>query len=73
MQHELKILPEFFTAIIFGKKKFEIRKNDRDFRVGDVLKLMEYDGKNYTGNFIKLLTAENLGALAPRMKAALAA
>ena len=53
MQHELKILPEYFTAIMFGKKNFEIRKNDRDFKVGDVLKLMEYAGGKYTGSFIR--------------------
>ena len=53
MKHELKILPEYFNSIIFGNKRFEIRKNDRDFKVGDVLKLMEYTDGNYTGNFIQ--------------------
>lgn len=43
--HELKILPEFFQAQEDGKKNFEIRKNDRDYKVGDWLYLREYDPK----------------------------
>ena len=33
--HELKTLPEYFDAVFMGKKNFEIRKNDRDYKVGD--------------------------------------
>lgn len=40
--HDLKIWPDFFDAIESGQKPFEIRKNDRDFRVGDLLRLSEY-------------------------------
>ena len=43
-RHELKILPEYFNAVICGEKTFEIRKNDRNFQRGDVVCLMEYDG-----------------------------
>ncbi len=49
MEHELKILPEYFDALISGRKKFELRKNDRGFCVGDILVLREWDGKNYSG------------------------
>lgn len=41
--HELKIGPKFFEAVKDGRKKFEIRKNDRDYKVGDILVLLEYD------------------------------
>lgn len=47
--HHLKILPEYFEAVIEGKKKFEIRKNDRDYKVGDGIFLNEFDGEKYTG------------------------
>ena len=50
MIHELKIYPENFKAVISGKKTFEIRKNDRMFREGDLLALNEFDGQHYTGN-----------------------
>lgn len=42
MTHELKILPEYFEALVTYKKTFEIRKNDRNFKVGDKLILKEY-------------------------------
>ncbi|MGT8740590.1 DUF3850 domain-containing protein [Klebsiella oxytoca] len=39
--HELKIFSEFFSAVCTGVKRAELRKNDRDYRVGDTLHLME--------------------------------
>lgn len=35
--HELKIAYEYGVAKLDGKKLFEIRKNDRDFKVGDLV------------------------------------
>ena len=49
MLHELKILPEYYDAVRCGDKRFEIRKNDRDFHSGDILRLKEWDGEKYTG------------------------
>lgn len=49
--HRLKTLPKYFKAQILGNKQFEVRKNDRDFHVGDVLVLEEWD-KQYTGTFL---------------------
>ena len=41
--HELKTWPEFFEQTRNGRKKFEFRRNDRDFRVGDELLLKEWN------------------------------
>lgn len=40
--HDLKCDPEFFTAVQDGTKPFEIRENDREYEVGDLLMLHEY-------------------------------
>lgn len=50
----LKTWPMYFDKVLDGSKTFEIRKNDRDFQVGDVLILKEYDEENYTGRQIYL-------------------
>lgn len=54
MTHELKIAGHFFDEISYGKKKFEIRKNDRNFRVGDRVKLQEVNVMGLTGREITI-------------------
>ncbi len=49
MIHELKILPQYFKEVVNGNKNFEVRKNDRCFKKGDLLVLQEFDGEKYTG------------------------
>lgn len=41
MIHQLKIASNYFDDIVAGRKTFEVRKNDRDFHVGDFLALNE--------------------------------
>lgn len=50
MTHKLKILPEYFQAVWDNKKRFELRKDDRAYKVGDLLYLREFDGEKYTGS-----------------------
>jgi len=49
--HELKVLSKYFDDILSTLKTFEVRKNDRDFRLYDRLLLKEWDNENkvYTG------------------------
>jgi hypothetical protein len=58
MVHELKTLPEHFENVLSGRKRFEIRLNDRQFSIGDVLILREYNpdvvGCEYTGRNLKV-------------------
>ena len=49
MTHSLKVLPEYYEPIFNQNKTFEIRKNDRNYHVGDKLILKEWDGNKYTG------------------------
>jgi len=64
--HELKINSADFISIISDLKKFEIRKNSRNFQKGDMLFLLEYDDINtkYTGRVIQVIVTyilEKLG------------
>ncbi len=43
MRHDLKTWLPYFDAVADGRKLFEVRKNDRDYKVGDVLRLLPYD------------------------------
>lgn len=54
MIHDLKIWPVYFEAVRSGKKRFEVRKTDRDFKEGDVIVLREYDADRsaYTGRLV---------------------
>lgn len=52
--HELKTAPQYFREIANGNKPFEVRRNDRDYHVGDILKLREYGGSDYSGQEISV-------------------
>ena len=43
-----KILPCYFEDVKTRKKNFEIRKDEDDIQVGDILILCEWDGTHYT-------------------------
>lgn len=51
--HTLKCQPEYFRATKRGEKTFEIRRNDRDFQVGDTVTLLEFDGNEPTGRELR--------------------
>ena len=54
-QHELKINPVYFKEVKNGNKTFEVRKNDRDFRQGDIVHLREWTEElGYHGSSLTL-------------------
>lgn len=55
-EHVLKCWPEYFTALDKGTKQFELRRDDRGFRVGDRLMLREWDPatQQYSGRELLL-------------------
>jgi ASC-1-like (ASCH) protein len=42
-RHFLKTIQPYYQQVVDGEKKFELRINDRNYKVGDHLVLMEYD------------------------------
>lgn len=53
----LKIKPEYFEAVKSGKKTFEVRFDDRGFKVGDIVVLREIDARDsyqFTGRYIEV-------------------
>jgi len=49
--HHLKSWPQYFRPIKEAQRTHELRRNDRDFKVGDLIVLEEFDpaAKQYTG------------------------
>ena len=52
VEHQLKVLPEYFEAVVKDEKKFELRKDDRGYQVGDYVTLCEWDGVKFTGRMM---------------------
>jgi len=51
--HSIRLAASYFNDVASGKKPFELRKNDRGYKVGDMLEMLEFkDGKN-TGRIIQ--------------------
>lgn len=47
--HDLKTLPEYYDAVDKGVKTYELRFDDRNYAVGDMLILREWQDGKYTG------------------------
>ena len=55
--HELKIKPEYYRDVVSGDKTFEIRKNDRNYQVGDLLVLSEFRNGDLTGSCVRCIVS----------------
>lgn len=53
-KHTLKTINPYFEDVANDIKKFEIRKNDRNYKIGDCLELREFIAPDtYTGRAIR--------------------
>lgn len=48
--HELKIWPQYFGPVEDGRQNFQLRRNDRDYQEGDLLRLREWEPPPANGN-----------------------
>lgn len=55
MIHQLKIESQFYNDIETAGKRFEVRRDDREYRVGDVLVLRECNSGKLTGRIVYAL------------------
>ena len=70
--HEVKCWREYFTAIADGSKPFDLRRNDRDYAVGDKMRFLEWDdckgaftGRKVTRRITYMLEGVGVDALPP--------
>lgn len=51
-EHELKVVPRFYAALVDGRKPFEVRRDDREpgYTVGDTLRLREWHPAEWFGD-----------------------
>lgn len=56
--HELKILHPYLIDVTIGIKTFELRKNDRDYQVGDLIHFIDIWGDD-TKNDVEPYIDEN--------------
>lgn len=57
MMHQLKIEPQFFEPLRTGLKRCELRKNDRNYAVDDLLIISEFilnPYPQYTGRVLAM-------------------
>jgi hypothetical protein len=55
MIHQLKIDSKFYNDIEVNGKRFEVRRDDRGYQVGDVLVMSEFKGGKLTGRSVYAL------------------
>lgn len=65
--HVLKCWPDFFAPLARMDKTFDLRKNDRRFKVGDVLRICEYNDRigEFTGKVIERRVTHVLDGVGP--------
>lgn len=56
MHHDLKLVSKYYQHVVDGKKRSEVRLNDRNYQIGDTVTLHEgwpgLNGFEYTGRTV---------------------
>jgi hypothetical protein len=65
--HAVKSWPRFFEQICSGTRTHELRRNDRDYQIGDRIELNEYDPAigAYTGRTCTVVVTSITSASSP--------
>lgn len=70
VDHFIKIKPEWFDVAVCGLKRFEVRRDDRDYQAGHIVEMRDHDGVEYTGRSMLVhidYVLRNNGLLQPGM------
>lgn len=51
--HQIRLAAMYYDDVASGKKSFELRKNDRDYKVGDTLEMQEFKDGRFMGRIIR--------------------
>ncbi|MEY8412877.1 DUF3850 domain-containing protein [Lachnospiraceae bacterium 62-26] len=51
--HQIKTASQYFMPVCLGQKPFELRKNDRGYKTGDMLEMLEYKDGKCTGRAVR--------------------
>ena len=51
--HSIKLASNYYNDVVSGRKSFELRKNDRGYREGHKLELLEFADGRHTGRVIR--------------------
>lgn len=51
--HYIRLAATYYDDVATGKKSFELRKNDRDYKTGDILEMNEFTEGRNTGRVIR--------------------
>lgn len=51
--HQIKTASQYFMPVCLGQKPFVLRKNDRGYKTGDMLEMLEYKDGKCTGRAVR--------------------
>lgn len=51
--YQIRLAANVFDDVANGRKSFEFRKKDKDYKVGDILEMLEFKDAKHTGRSIK--------------------